>query len=1286
MKYRRSPRIIKKIPTEEITILNPPPKKEMSKTNLAQIIITPIAMMLITVLVSILMKRGIYVIVSVASTVVSVIASTTKYIRDRKDIRQQNEKREEKYDQYLLDIRKRIYKQREEEREAYHYNYPDIRQIEKMICNGSSRIYERSNSDDDFLTFAAGFRKDHVNFRISFNKNELALENDPLEIEANEVKVNLQDIEDKPVVLDLKKAHIGLVGEKTVIHEQLKLIVSQLSFLQSYHDLEIICIYDQRYHEDFRWMRWLPHLKIHSLNVYGLIDSERMRDQVLGSLHQIIKERKQKIEENHKAFRFLPHLLFIIDEPKLIMDHAIMEYLSQNGVDLGFSIIYTSHMRANLPENIGTVVVLEDEKKGYLLLENKEVQNISFSLYSCAHIQFEKMARDLSILEHEQGIISQIPESVTFLAMYGVERPRDLQIKQRWTEGQSYKSLAVPLGMRGVDDYLYLNLHEKAHGPHGLIAGTTGSGKSEIIQSYILSLAVNFHPYEVGFLLIDYKGGGMAGLFAQLPHLLGTITNLDGAESMRAMVSIKSELARRQRIFSENNVNHINAYNKLFKLGEVTEPIPHLFLISDEFAELKKEQPEFMKELVSAARIGRSLGVHLILATQKPSGVVDDQIWTNSRFKLALKVQNEADSKEIIKTPDAASITQPGRAYLQVGNNEIYELFQSAWSGATYSEDDKEHFMDDRVYIINELGQGELVNGEIKAETSVEHIKSTELDVVIEEIEKCFKEMDIPSVRRPWLPPLPYRIISNCVVDENANRDWENMNYPLDLTIPIGLTDIPEQQSQVEYEVDLLHDGNIAFFASAGYGKSVFLETCILTLAIKNQVDRLNFYICDFGNNTLIPLNALPHTSDYIVVDDKERLTKLMSILTDEIKHRKKLLAEYMVQNFDVYNQTSPDKLKAIIVVVDHYDIVKELGMEVEDFFTRLGRDGAGLGIYLIVTASRMNGVKYTAINNFKTRIAGYLLDKSEAAAIVGKCPYEVNPIEGRAVVKMDQVHVMQIYTMFSFKNEMDYNRGLKELIAKLERRYPTKRAPRIPVLPEVLLYTMLKDYTTSVRAELYLGLSKSTVELRGIQRSMSPFIITGDSGKGKTNVLRILVEQARTQGQVFLFDSKNLELYGFKQKERVVYIESDADLTESIELINSVCIQHKAAFEEYVKTKTDITPKQYYEQLGSNYIMVDDMDDLAAKYQMRIKELVSLFTLAAESGFGIVAAHNSLKPKSFDELCKWFRTSTNGLVVGSQGAAGIYPVVPVKDTPRTGEGLLYINNAYERLQIPLYQ
>ena len=159
-----------------------------------------------------------------------------------------------------------------------------------------------------------------------------------------------------------------------------------------------------------------------------------------------------------------------------------------------------------------------------------------------------------------------------------------------------------------------------------MIAGTTGSGKSETIQSYILSLAVNFHPHDVAFLLIDYKGGGMANLFKDLPHLLGTITNLDGAQSMRALaLSMRRSIVGR-RLFGQYGVNHINQYQKKFKLGEATEPLPHLFLISDEFAELKVNQPDFIKELVSIARVGRSLGVHLILATQKPSGVVDDQI------------------------------------------------------------------------------------------------------------------------------------------------------------------------------------------------------------------------------------------------------------------------------------------------------------------------------------------------------------------------------------------------------------------------------------------------------------------------------------------------------------------------------------------------------------------------------------------------------------------------------------------------------------------------------------
>ena len=207
--------------------------------------------------------------------------------------------------------------------------------------------------------------------------------------------------------------------------------------------------------------------------------------------------------------------------------------------------------------------------------------------------------------------------------------------------------MTAPIGVSKAG-IIALDLHDKAHGPHGLVAGTTGSGKSEILQTYILSMSTLYHPYEVAFGIIDFKGGGMVNQFQDLPHLLGAITNIDGKEIDRSLKSIKAELQKRQRLFAEAEVNHIDKYIRKYKAGKVAIPLPHLILIVDEFAELKAEQPEFMKELISAARIGRSLGVHLILATQKPSGQVNEQIWSNSRFKLCLKVQSKEDSNEVL--------------------------------------------------------------------------------------------------------------------------------------------------------------------------------------------------------------------------------------------------------------------------------------------------------------------------------------------------------------------------------------------------------------------------------------------------------------------------------------------------------------------------------------------------------------------------------------------------------------------------------------------------------------
>lgn len=1286
--FTRSPRLIMNPPDKKVDINKPPAEISMPKGSLLQIILSPIIMLCITVAIAIIMKRGIFVIMSVASTLMTLIFSITKYVNDKRDCKEKTAVRNKLYKDYLLKKRKELNHLYHEEEKAYQYNFPAVQDIEKMIKSYNSRIYERSAMDDDFLVVSLGACRERVNFSVQYNYDELKLEKDELEEKAKNVGEKFAYIEDKPVAVSLKNAHLGLIGEKEIIHEQLKLLVAQLTFQQSYHDLQIILIHDKKYNDDFMWMRWYPHLKIQSLNMSGDINSEQMRDQVFGSLFQILKDRFLKIEENSKQSQFLPYFLFIIDEPKLIADHSIMEYLNKSGKELGFSIIYTSYLRGSLPETIGTVMEIKDSEEAALLLHENRVVNKSFRLNHIGNCNMEWMARNLSVLIHDQGVASNIPESITFFDMYGVKKPVEFHSEEKWTKNQSHKSLAVPLGVRAENDIVYLNLHEKAHGPHGLVAGTTGSGKSEIIQSYILSLAVNFHPYEVGFLLIDYKGGGMAGLFKDLPHLLGTITNLDGSESQRAMASIKSELARRQRIFGQHNVNHINGYNKLYKNGEVKEPIPHLFLISDEFAELKKEQPEFMTELVSTARIGRSLGIHLILATQKPTGVVNDQIWTNSKFKLALKVQNEGDSREIIKTPDAAYITQAGRAYLQVGNNEIYELFQSAWSGAEYSEEREKKAKDKRVYLINDLGQGELLNDDLSSIEENGGIKDTQLDVTIRYLKELFDKEGVEKVKKPWLPSLP-QILESPLSAITVQEQWKQVvSYDKSilpkLIIPFGMIDIPEEQLQMEYTTDLEKEGNVVFMSSAGYGKTMFLMTAVISLALQNQVESLNFYILDFGNSALIPLNGLPHTADYILYDDTEKLGKFINIIQEEIAHRKKLFAQKMVQNFTVYNQTTKEPLKSIVVIVDNFDVVRELGADVETFFTKMSRDGAGLGIYLVITATRVSGVKYSILNNFKIKIAGYFFDKTEAGSLVGKSEYALPEIRGRALVKTNNVNIMQIYTMVKFENDIEYNQKLKEMIQMISDKYPERRAPRIPVLPENFLYEMLADFSSGHDAfDLAVGLEIESVTKAGFIRMQSPFVIIGETGKGKTNMLKVLLNQISGYGTAYLFDSSAMSLYSYQEKEGIIYVQDEDEFEDFIDDIKQLCEERKQRFKQELDKNSILTPQQYYQSEAPVYIVIDDMDQFLVIGKAFEDILYGLVTDAAECGVGIIITVHSSKLKSFDSLSKWVKAASHGLVLSPQGTLNIFPVRVQREYPQMGYGLLFHNGEYVKVQLP---
>lgn len=1243
--YHRSPRIIYREPEDKKVIAKPSSPPSKPSEQIARTIIPPIVMIAALGLVSIFQPRGIYIVVMLAMTVTTIVLSVTQYVKSLKQYRKDTKKRKKTYKTYLQTKMKELYQTVEEQRHALLYHYPNITEIQKMTQEVSARTYEKTMFHHDFLMYRVGLGDVDLSFDIDFNEEEFTEEKDELVDDARALHQQFEAVNKVPIVTSLMNGPVGYIGQRPLVLEQLQLLVMQTALFHSYHDLQFVVVFSEHEKQKWDWMRWLPHAKLNDINVRGFVYHERSRDQVLTSFYQILKNRKQQLDEktnkNEKTY-FTPHYVVLVTDEKIILDHIIMEHFNEDPSELGVSLVFVQDVMETLPEHVTTVIDVRDARTGNVILEEGELINQSFVPdHFPVHFNKEDVSRSLAPLNHLQSLKSSIPESVTFLEMFGFESVEEFNLTQLWKQNETYKTMAVPLGLRGKDDLVYLNLHEKAHGPHGLVAGTTGSGKSEIIQSYILSLAVNFHPYEVAFLLIDYKGGGMANLFNDLPHLLGAITNLDGAQSMRALASIKAELQRRQRLFGEHDVNHINEYQKLYKLGEANEPMPHLFLISDEFAELKAEQPEFMKELVSTARIGRSLGIHLILATQKPSGVVDDQIWSNSKFKLALKVQDASDSNEILKTPDAAEITLPGRAYLQVGNNEIYELFQSAWSGADYGVGkDAEDLIDTTIYAINDLGQYDILTEDLSGLEGKETIEKTktELEAVIDYVAEYTDEKNIERLPSPWLPPLKESIFAQEICERDYQNLWEQPKQALEPVV--GFADFPSEQDQRNLKIPLTKDGHLAVFSSPGYGKSTFIQTAVLDLARTHNPSHLHVYLLDFGTNGLLPLKNLPHVSDTILVDENEKIGKLLRRLESEMKSRKKKLSDYGVATMEMYEKASGEHVPNLLVVIDNYDAVREADFadSFEVIFTQIGREGGGIGIHLIISAGRENAIRIPLLSNIKTQIALYMIDSTDVRSIVGRSEVEIEEYPGRGLIKLEEPTLFQTTLPAMGEDSLEMIENIQKEAQAMDEYWMGERPEPIPMMPENVI-----PFEEFRKNKLMDGIIEKGHLPLGLEfESVTPLAY---DFKRRGNLLA-LADRLDRMEKLSLGLVKSMTLLSGKYQTMIIDT-SEEILASSAEAASA----YLSTTEELLGIKNDVLGEINLRLNNKTYetdwvIFISNMKDFCTQAQISDEEITQIYNATNVGIYLIICSDYSYLGKSYESIPKYIRSQVvSGLV-----------------------------------------
>lgn len=695
--FYRAPRSIPKINAETVTIDPPPNPKDMAAV--------PIFMQIgpaMTMTIPMLLGSGMTIVASrmnsgasnplmftgiitaVASAGIGLFWAVVNLRYNKKRIYKEEQHRYEKYGQYLIDKQNYIEECYNANSRALCEKYISAEMITEYDC-GNEKLWNRNFNHSDVLTYRLGLGDVPSPMAIEVQKEKFTMIDDSLAEKPRMISDRFSIMRNVPVCVDLKdKSLVGVIGSNNSWVQIIKDIIAQIAGNNSYTDVKIALAYDASKIPNvktWQFVKWLPHVWSEDKKIRFFAEGKNEAGEVFYALSQTMRTRKEETNG------IKPYYILIVLNKELLEGELITKYINDTSSDIGLSTIIVSEHYEGLPNNCEFIIENNIGFSGVYTTtdENTDKRPVAFDEVSDSKLMgFAKRLANIEVNETESG--GEVPNSISFFDMYGISKPEELNAADRWRRSKTAESMKALIGFKSGGAPCYLDIHERYHGPHGLVAGTTGSGKSETLQTYMLSLAINYSPDDVGFFIIDYKGGGMANLFDGLPHMIGAISNLSGNQVKRAMVSIKSENKRRQRIFTYYGVNNINAYTSLYKSNSAKEPIPHMFIIIDEFAELKREEPDFMRELVSVAQVGRSLGVHLILATQKPAGTVDDNIWSNSKFRLCLRVQDRQDSMDMLHRADAAYLTQAGRGFLQVGNDELFELFQSGYSGAVYDE------------------------------------------------------------------------------------------------------------------------------------------------------------------------------------------------------------------------------------------------------------------------------------------------------------------------------------------------------------------------------------------------------------------------------------------------------------------------------------------------------------------------------------------------------------------------------------------------------------------------
>ena len=1120
--FNRSPRVESRYPGEEFKAPTMPTEKDQQPFPWVALL-APLAIGVVIVLIG---GRNAQSLIFIAAAPVLMLGTffTTRATRKRKeklDIA--------KFEERATYLERQLDEQVVIERDVRLREAPSTTEVYDAAMSLGSLLWTRRPEHWQFLSVNLGIGRMLSRNTVAMSNEDAAL---PQYLERVTRTIDTyRDIAGVPVTENLFfSGAIGVAGDRAAAADIVRGLIVQVTGLHSPSELAVAAIAGTSWTPELDWLKWLPHAASQHSPIEGthLANSQATGDALISALEELITARKASRDSARGAVTIeksalvagasagegadiatpppsaTPAILLVITDDAPV-DRARIVQLAERAADAGIYPIWVAGDVASLPAVTRTFVDVapggQSAEVGLVRLGSELVEVVSEPISTAKALAFAKRLAPVYDAGAMVGDSSDIPRTVSMLSLLGPEIATTPSVAvERWKQNDSIHDrsggplkrrragrLRALVGQSGVDA---MHLDLRVQGPHALVGGTTGSGKSEFLQAWVLGMAAEYSPDRVTFLFVDYKGGSAFADCVALPHCVGLVTDLSPHLVRRALTSLRAELHYREHLFNRKKAKDLL---DLEKSGDPESP-PALVLVIDEFAALAGEVPEFVDGVVDIAQRGRSLGIHLIMATQRPAGVIKDNLRANTNLRVALRMADESDSMDVVGDKVAGTFDPsiPGRGIAKTGPGRLTS-FQSAYAGGWTSDVPAVPSID-----VAELRFGaelpwEPVGGKVEKAVEVDQ-GPTDQARLVKSLVAAAREAHIPAARRPWL-------------DELAPVfDLAKLRQRTDTELLIGVSDVPQAQRQDEVYFRPDTDGHLAVYGAGGSGKTTTLRTIAASAGITPRGGPVDVYGLDFATGGLKMLEALPHVGSIVGGDDPERVVRLLKTLRGILEDRGERYSAVNAGTIGEYRKiaNAPDE-RRILLLVDNFPAFRN------DFettsqrsvwysvFQQILAEGRGLGMHVVMTADRAGSVPNSVGSMFQRRVVHRLSDDN-AYGLLDEPNDVLSPASapGRALVDGLETQVAVLGGNSSVAEQSKALVSLGEAIARSGR----EPAEPIGALAAVIPVATVPD---QVAGQPVLGVSDDSLEPVGFDPS-GVFLLAGPPASGRTNALFALV------------------------------------------------------------------------------------------------------------------------------------------------------------------------------------